>query len=924
MIASQPAQTIQSERSVEQDRGRRHDIAAAIALVLAAALLQGMVSAHGLRFGFATFYPAVTLAALYGGVRAGWLATFLSAAIAGYSWSAPPGSLSARAPIDLPDVAFFVANGLLVSWVVEKVQHANLRRRQAEGARRVELERLIAARTIDLSKQIVEREAAEVRMRLALEATESGIWEWTLATGRAVWSESVWRLFGLDAAGQEASYELWRRSIHPDDRARVTQAIGAEASAGQEFELFWRVNLPAGAPERWLFSRGRPVMGADGEPERYIGIVIDITERKQAEDALLSSEKMLKAFLVNSALIAWLKDDEGRYVFMSENFQRRAGLRLEDALGRTDFDLFPPAVAEHCRKSDLAAIAAEAAIESLEPVPNPDGSTGWWLNNKFTYRDSSGRRYVGGLGVDITARIEAEAALRKSEQRLQRFYNSGLLGLFYWNMNGQIVDANDKFLEMVGYARDDLAAGRIDWRHMVSPAFERLDAQSFAELMAIGVNSAPFEQEYVRKDGSRLPVLFAAAMLDETRCDGVSFVVDITERRQAQQDLLLAKAEAERANLAKSKFLAAASHDLRQPLQSLTALLRVIEMQIANGQNTDRAMRKAQGAVNSLNGLLRGILDIARLDAGVVDPVKTSVDLGEMLMRLADEYGARAAEAGLALRFAPRALRTHTDPTLLERIVRNLIENALRYTSAGGVLLGLRRRGACVRLDVIDTGIGVPADKQGEIFQEFHQLDNPGRDASRGLGLGLAIVARLARLLDLEVDVRSRLRRGTRFSLLLPLEQAAPAPVETRRAVLSPGGRILVIDDNVAVRESHEALLDCMGYEVFSADTGEGALALAEREGWRFDAILADYRLGAGLTGIEAATEIFRRAGFAIPTLVLTGDTAVEPILELSSTAFTLLHKPADPDELLEILASLSSGEGRFRGRSRGKLHSPS
>ncbi|PPQ33213.1 hypothetical protein CCR94_02540 [Rhodoblastus sphagnicola] len=156
------------------------------------------------------------------------------------------------------------------------------------------------------------------------------------------------------------------------------------------------------------------------------------------------------------------------------------------------------------------------------------------------------------------------------------------------------------------------------------------------------------------------------------------------------------------------------------------------------------------------------------------------------------------------------------------------------------------------------------------------------------------------------------------------MEQTTPAPIETKRAVFSPGGRILVIDDDEAVREAHETLLECMGYEVFSADTGEKALALAEQERWRFDAILADYRLGAGLTGTQTATEISRRAGFAIPTVVLTGDTAVEPILELSSTAFTILHKPADTDELLEILASLSSGERRFRGRSRRQFHIPS
>jgi len=1058
--------------------------------------------------------------------------------------------LAAEAPIEAVEPAPNPDGGV-TWWLTNKFTYRDSMGRRYVGGLGVDV-------TARIKTETALRES-EARMRLAQDATHSGFWEWTVATNRHVWSENLWRLHGLDATGQEASHELWMQCVHPDDRARMTQAMDAKTAAGEELELSWRVNLPDGAPERWLLARGRPLMGADGKPERYIGIVIDITEQKQAEsamermrqalgagrvatwkwdvatdaciwndehyhilgyepgsvtpnyeawarrvlpedlpptearnramiergdeylaqyrvlgkndevrwleargqrqvnkaghvsaigvamditdrkraeaalreseerfralfenmqdgcaycrmvyddlgqpldfvylavnpafyrltglegavgkritevlpnvrelfpkvietygrvarsglperfeiaftpmaswlaisaycpspdhfvamfdditerkraeDALVTSEKQLKAFLENSALIAWLKDEECRVVLLSENFQRRFGVRLEDAIGKTDFDLFPRAAAEVYRQSDLAALAAEAPTEYLESAPKPDGEASHWLINKFTYRDSMGRRYVGGMGVDITARVAAEEALRKSEARLQRYYDSKLLGLFHWNMNGQVVEANDKFLEMIGYERDDLAAGQIDWKKLIPPELADVHQHCLTELMATGANSAPFEKEYIRKDGSRLPILFAAAMLDETRTEGVAFVVDITERKKAQEALAVAKAEAERANIAKSKFLAAASHDLRQPLQSLTALLRAIEIQSANKQNTDRAMKKAQDAVRSLNGLLNGILDIARLDAGVVEPVKTSVDVGELLMRLAEEYHTRAAAKGLALRFTPCALRAHTDATLLERMIRNLIENALRYTSVGGILIGVRRRGATARLDIIDTGIGVPADKQGEIFEEFHQLNNPGRDSSRGLGLGLAIVSRLAKLLEVEVQMRSNVGRGSRFSLFLPLERTTPAPVETKPAVCSPGGRILVIDDDEVVCEAHTTLLECMGYEVLGAETGEKALELAERENWRFDAILADYRLGAGLTGTAAAAEISRRAGRAIPTVILTGDTAIEPIREVSSSGFTMLHKPTDPDELLETLASLLSGE---------------
>jgi CheY-like chemotaxis protein/two-component sensor histidine kinase len=337
-------------------------------------------------------------------------------------------------------------------------------------------------------------------------------------------------------------------------------------------------------------------------------------------------------------------------------------------------------------------------------------------------------------------------------------------------------------------------------------------------------------------------------------------------------------------------------------------LMAVIKRQVADRPKVAQAAQMATESIKSLNEMLTGFLDISRLDAGVVQPVIASVDVSAMASRLAREYQPRAAAEGLALRFRPRDFHARTDAALLERILRNLLENALRYTARGGVLIGLRQRGDRVRLDVIDTGIGIPLDKQAEIFEEFRQLGNPARDSSLGQGLGLAIVARLAKLLKAEVQVNSRPGRGARFSLLLPQVHAAPVAVLSRPAVDHPGGRILVIEDNAAVRQAYEAMLGFSGYEIVSAETGEEALELAAREGWRFDAILADHRLGAGLNGTAAAKEISLRAGRAIPTMVVTGDTAREPLTEISASGFAMLHKPVDADKLCATLASLLSG----------------
>jgi signal transduction histidine kinase len=380
---------------------------------------------------------------------------------------------------------------------------------------------------------------------------------------------------------------------------------------------------------------------------------------------------------------------------------------------------------------------------------------------------------------------------------------------------------------------------------------------------------------------------------------------ELIERKRTEAMLVAAKSEAERASQAKSRFLAAASHDLRQPVQSLELLLAVLQRQAVDQPKTLETIRMMKRSMEGLERLLNAILDVSRLDAGVVEPRIESVDLGALVCQLATEFTPLAADKGLELRTAPRPLCSRTDPVLLKRALRNLIENAVRYTPKGGVLIGLRRRGELVRIDVIDTGIGVPADKQMEIFEEFRQLHNRGRDLGQGLGLGLAIVARLADLLGTRVEVASKVGRGSRFSLLLPLDRNDCPAVMSPQAPDDPGGRVLIVEDNSILRHGLESMLQQWGYATAAAACGEDALELAAKEGWRFDVIIADHRLGSGLTGVATAKEIERRAGRAFPTLVLTGDTARERIIEIDASGFAMLHKPVGADDLRRKVAQL-------------------
>ena len=381
----------------------------------------------------------------------------------------------------------------------------------------------------------------------------------------------------------------------------------------------------------------------------------------------------------------------------------------------------------------------------------------------------------------------------------------------------------------------------------------------------------------------------------------VQVFLRLFRERQALQDAIevadRAKAEAERASLARSKFLAAASHDLRQPVQALVMLLALLGRQPCPPQ-VAQLVAKMEGAVNGLHRLLNSMFDVSRLDAGAVMPQTQRFDIGDLLARLAQEYALASTEKGLRLKCFCPPFPVRTDPALLERAVRNLMENALRYTSRGGILLGLRRRGARVRIDVIDTGVGISEVDQVHIFEEFYQGSGSPEAAPQGLGLGLSIVTRLLRLLGAEIIVISREGRGSRFSIFIPLDSAESAPSAALPAARDSTGRLLVIEDNPSLRFGLQTMLQGWGYEVFAAATGEEAIGLGEANGWSVDAIIADHRLGPGLTGTAAAREIKALAGRTLPTLIITGDTDPARIAEAQAYGFGMLHKPVAAQEL--------------------------
>ena len=376
-------------------------------------------------------------------------------------------------------------------------------------------------------------------------------------------------------------------------------------------------------------------------------------------------------------------------------------------------------------------------------------------------------------------------------------------------------------------------------------------------------------------------------------------VEELREKRAAAE---AAQKTAEQASLAKSQFFAAARHDLRPPLHALGLYAATLREGARQGEDA-RRVDQILSSVDVLESLFDELLDISRLDAGYVTAKPAHASARQLLAKLESTYAPLARRGGLELRVRASTATVHADPVLLERVLGNLLSNAIRYTERGGVLTGARRRGAQVALEVWDTGSGIPAAEHERVFDEFYQLANPERDRRKGLGLGLATVKRIADLSGWRIELRSRPGRGTLFRVLVPagdaakVEVPAAAPVAEDLDALA-GKVVAVVEDESAVREGMSELLQKWRCRVVTGGDAEEARRALESERLGPDLIVADYRLREHQTGIQAIRLLRQRFGEATPAVLISGDTAPELFRAAKEAGLVLLHKPVQPARL--------------------------
>lgn len=783
----------------------------------------------------------------------------------------------------------------------------------------VPVEARFASLTIDDSKlvmalvsDITERKQVEDRLRRNEEILResqimAGLGSYELDFPTACWtgSEMLDQVFGIDKA-YERSIESWEALIHPDDRTWMVDYFrNTVIGQGVDFDKEYRIIRATDQAERWVHGIGKLEFAAQGQLLKMRGTIQDITERKRTELVLQGSEARYRSFAEELPLGIIITQD-GRTKYVNKAAIGMFGYPEDEIMEKP----FLPFVDEPDRAWLIDLHQRRMRGEKVQSpyvigVLRGDGTVHQWQLYTRTIEWEGKPAALASID-DITERRQSEQKLRIAATTFE-----SQIGILVTDANNVILRVNRSFVNITGYSAEEVIGKKTS---MFSSG--RHNSHFFAAMWEKINSTGSWGGDIwnMRRNGEVYPahlVITAVKGEDGVLTNYVATYSDITARVSAEEKLLDSLRKLEDKEQAKTRFLAAAGHDLRQPIAAATLFLEALKFTSQTQQQSDLTER-IDHSMRTFSSLLDRLLDISKFDAGFVKPQISTFNLAELFSWLEQNFDQPAHNQQLNLRlFFPmnKTLAVCTDIALVQSVLLNLVSNAIKFTTRGSILVGARLRGDRVLMQVWDTGIGIAETEVPRIFDEFYQVANPQRNRDVGLGLGLSICQRTMSLLGGEITCRSRLGHGSVFEFSLPLNDKQPelerltfnnTPVEAANEMLVRGKRVVIVEDDALVAAGLVKLLGGLGAEVRHFQNAEDALQHADIADT--DYFLVDYSLGSGLNGIQFLEAVQQKQHTPIRAVVITGETSSKFINSVLDSPWPVLHKPVTYAKLASSL----------------------
>ncbi len=763
-------------------------------------------------------------------------------------------------------------------------------------------------------RDIAERHSAERSLRESEEraafvrqACGIGFWYCNLPFDTLQWDELVKAHFHLPTDAP-VTIDTFYALIHSDDREPTRRAIERSIQDRTQYDTEYRTVAPDSGEERWVRAIGRTFYTAEGRPTRFDGVTFDITEQKRAEGRLRASEERLRLIVESATDYAiFTMDTHGVIDGWNTGAAGLFGYSEAEAVGQHERFLYSPEdAAAKIPEREMRKAEADGRAVNERWHMRKNGDRFWGSGLVQPLQDGGG--LVGFLKImrDRTEQRETEERLQQSESRLRRVFESNVVGMIRWDLERSLIlDANAEFLRMTGYTRDDVTSGRLNFRDMTPPEWTAQNEYGIRAIRADGF-AAPYEKEYFRKDGSRMPLIIAGLRFEDSPSEGMSFIIDISETKRAQAAL-------QDADRRKDEFLATLAHELRNPLAPIRNGLQIIRMANGNTEAIEQARIMMERQLDQMVRLVDDLMDVSRISRGKLELKKERLSLSVVLNSAVETSRPLIDHMGheLTVTLPKQAVIIDADLTRLAQVFSNLLNNAAKYNDRGGhIRLTAERQGSDVIVSVKDSGIGIPADQLSHIFEMFSQVDRSLEKSQGGLGIGLTLVRRLVEMHGGRVEARSAgLGKGSEFTVRLPVVVEASVPPSPRQgendSPLKSSLRILIVDDNKDSADSLSMMLKVMGNVTRTAYDGEEAVATAGV--FQPAVILLDIGLPK-LNGYEACRRIREQPGGKEMVIIAqTGWGQDEDRQRTHEAGFDHhMVKPVDPPALMQLLAELS------------------